>query len=244
MRMPLRAPCIVRSFVAVLALACAAAGDAHDFAASVVRVRALSGDGTPKLGSGVVIGHDQVATACHVTRGAERIEVVKGVFRRSVERQTGSAHHDVCVLHLGALSIAPAIARPSRSLRPGEAVVAIGFEGGDEAVAMHGEIAGLYAYEGGNIVRTGARFDSGSSGGALFDVDGRLVGILAFRARAGERLRFILPSEWLAAESPIATAPLTIGAGSDMPAFWERSRDERPAFLGVALQEAAGATTR
>jgi S1-C subfamily serine protease len=244
MRVTPHASCIARSFVAILALACAAAGDAHDFAASVVRVRAVSGDGTPRLGSGVVIGRDQVATACHVTRGAARIEVTKGALRRSVERQTGSAHHDVCVLHLGALPIAPAIARPSRSLRPGEAVVAIGFEGGDEAVAMPGDIAGLYVYDGGNVVRTGARFDFGSSGGALFDVDGRLVGILAFRARAGERLRFVLPSEWLASESPITSLPMTIGAASDAPAFWERSKDERPAFLGLALQEAAGATTR
>jgi serine protease Do len=242
--MALRASCIARWLVAMLAIGCAAVGGAHDFAASVVRVRALSGDGTPKLGSGVVIGRGEVATACHVTRGAARIEVVKGALRRDVERQTGSAHHDVCVLHLGALHIAPAIARPSRSLLPREAVVAIGFEGGDEAVAMHGEVAGLYAYEGANVVRTDARFDFGSSGGALLDADGRLVGILAFRGRAGERLRFVLPSEWLAPDAPIPSLPMKTGAGSDMPAFWERSSHERPAFLGVALQEAADAMAR
>jgi len=58
------------SFLAVFGLA-----GANDFSASVVRVRAVDANGTVKVGSGVVTAPGQVATACHVTRGATTIEV-------------------------------------------------------------------------------------------------------------------------------------------------------------------------
>ena len=234
---------VLGPIVATLALGCACAAEARDFSASIVRVRALAADGAPRLGSGVAIGPDAVATACHVTRGAARVEVVANGSRWDVQHQTGSGHHDLCVLHVSGLAVARAVTRSSRSLTAGEAVVAVGFEGGEAPVVMQGDVAGLYRYDGGDVIRTGAPFDFGSSGGGLFDADGRLVGILAFRARSGERLRFALPSEWLS-NAVVTSHPMTIGASAYLPAFWERSRDERPAFLGVALQEVAGTARR
>src|SRR2546429_5888717 len=52
--------------------------------------------------------------------------------------------------------------------------------------------SGLYAYDGAHVIRTTAPFDFGSSGGALFDAAGRLVGLLAFKAR-DENLRYAVP---------------------------------------------------
>ena len=121
----------------------------------------------------------------------------------------------------------------------GEIVTAIGFQGGERAVENRGSVAALYAYDDGQVIRTSAQFDFGSSGGGLFDQAGNLVGILAFKARAGDNLRFVLPTEWLSPASKVASAFVRVIPTSKGAAFWEGSPNDRPAFLGVAKSEAA-----
>ncbi|MGZ5477421.1 MAG: S1 family peptidase [Thermoanaerobaculia bacterium] len=214
-------------------------GSAHTpyFSDSVVQVRAVSSDGTVKVGSGVVAAAGQVATACHVTRGASRIEIIHGNERRVADAQIGSQHHDLCVLSAPGIDVYVARVRRSEDLRPGEIVIAVGFQGGKELVIHRGRVVALYPYDGGNVIRTTASFDFGSSGGALFDDTGNLVGLLSFKARAGEYLRFALPSEWMMAASNVARTFRPIQPTSMDCAFWERSTADRPAFLGVALQD-------
>jgi serine protease Do len=202
-----------------------------------VQVRAVSSDGAVKLGSGVVAASGQVATACHVTRGASRIEIVRGNERWVADTQIGSQHHDLCVLTAPGIDLSVARMRRSEDLRPGEIVIAVGFQGGEDLVIRRGRVAALYPYDGGNVIRTTALFDFGSSGGALFDDTGNLVGLLSFKARAGENLRFALPSEWMTAASNVARTFRAILPTSMVSAFWERPKADRPAFLGVALQD-------
>lgn len=223
------------SFLAVFGLA-----EAHDFSASVVRVRAVDADGTVKVGSGVVTGPGQVATACHVTRGATTIEIEHGAGRLVASTQVGSQYHDLCLLTAQVFDAAAAPMRESEDLRPGELVIAVGFEGGGQAVEHQGSVAALYPYDNGNVIRTTASFDFGSSGGGLFDQAGNLVGILAFKARTGASLRFALPTEWLSPTSKVSDAFVRVVPTSMGGAFWEREPNDRPAFLGVAKREAAG----
>ena len=213
---------------------------ADDFSASVVRVRAVGFDGTVKRGSGVVIGSGQVATACHVTRGATTIEIEHGATRTVVDAQIGSQYHDLCLLTAQMLDAPVAPMRRSEDLIPGEIVIAIGFEGGRHAVENRGSVAALYPYDDGPVIRTTASFDFGSSGGGLFDQAGNLVGILAFKARTGDNLRFALPTEWLSPASKVTGAFIRVIPTSIGNAFWERPQNDRPAFLGVAKREAAG----
>jgi S1-C subfamily serine protease len=119
-------------------------------------------------------------------------------------------------------------------------VIAIGFQDGEQDVEHRGTVAALYPYDDGYVIRTTASFDFGSSGGGLFDQAGNLVGILAFKARTGENLRFALPTEWLAPTSKVAGTFIDVIPTSMGGAFWERPQNDRPAFLGVAKREAAG----
>jgi len=221
-------------------LATVGVAGAQDFSASVVRVLALGADGTVTRGSGVVTGPGQVATACHVTRGATAIDIEYGARRSRAEAQVGSQHHDLCLMTAQAIDLPPVSVRRSDDLRPEEIVIAIGFQGGEHAVASRGSVAALYPYDEGPVIRTTASFDFGSSGGGLFDQSGHLVGILAFKARTGESLRFALPTEWLSPAGKVAAALVNLTPSSTSRAFWERPRDDRPAFLGVAMREATG----
>jgi serine protease Do len=221
-------------------LAAVGLAGAHDFSDSVVRVRAVRADGTVKLGSGVVTAPGQVATACHVTRGATTIEIEHGAKRAVADVQIGSQQHDLCLLSAQAIDAPVAPTRRTEELRPGEIVIAIGFQGGERAVANAGSIAALYPYDDGHVIRATAAFDFGSSGGGLFDEAGNLVGILAFKARTGENLRFVLPIEWLLPAGKVAESFLRVVPTSTVSAFWERPQGDRPAFLGVAKREVAG----
>lgn len=213
---------------------------ADGFAGSVVRVRAIGADGSVKLGSGVVIGAERVATACHVTRNATAVDITYGNERWVAQTQVGNLNHDLCVVTVPAAQLPTARTRRSEDLRPGESVIAAGFQGGgQDLVVTRGTVAALYQYDGGQVIRTTAAFDFGSSGGGLFDAAGNLVGILAFKGRSSEDLRFALPSEWLSTDGSVSRAFARIEPTSARSAFWERPDGDRPAFLGVAMREAA-----
>jgi S1-C subfamily serine protease len=234
-----------RSFALLLSVAAMAAGAAaeplraNEFADSLVKIRALAGDGSETFGSGVVIATDLLATACHVTRGAKTIEIIHGLERRVVASESGSVTHDLCLVRVPDLGLPAVAIRASSSLHPGERVVAVGFPGGGDLTVHDGAVEGLYRFDGGNVIRTSATFDAGSSGGGLFDEEGVLVGLLAFKARSGAKLHFALPADWALPGTMVSALLRSLAYSTEHVAFWERPRATQPSFLGYAILEAA-----
>ena len=212
---------------------------AHDFAASLVKIHAVAADGSQSFGSGVVIAADLLATACHVTREAKTIEVVRGDVRWVARVESGSLTHDLCLISAPKLDLPAVAIRASTSLRPGERVIAAGFPGGGDLAIRDGIVEGLYQYDGGNVIRTSATFDTGASGGGLFDAGGALVGLLAFKARSGAKLHFALPADWALPNSLVSSQLGAVAVTRERVAFWERPKASQPSFLGHAVLEAA-----
>jgi S1-C subfamily serine protease len=234
-----------RSLVSLLWLVAAAASissgylRAHDFANSLVKVRAVAADGSQSFGSGVVIAADLLATTCHVAREAKIIEVAHGAEHWVATVESGSLTHDLCLIRVPNLDLPAVAIRASESLRPGEHVVAVGFPGGGDLTVRQGVVEGLYRYDGGQVIRTSATFDAGASGGGLFDEEGALVGLLAFKARSGAKLHFALPADWALPGTMVSSLLGPVATSSERSAFWERPRASQPAFLGHAILEAA-----
>jgi len=106
--------------------------------------------------------------------------------------------------------------------------------------AVHqGTVEGLYPFDGGNVIRTSATFDAGASGGGLFDEEGALVGLLAFKARSGARLHFALPADWALPGTTVSALFGPVASSTEHIAFWERPHATQPFFLGHAILEAA-----
>src|SRR5262249_49670558 len=84
-------------------------------------------------------------------------------------------------------------------LQVGQRVYAIGAPQELELTLSDGLISGLRQTEGGSIqlIQTSAPISPGSSGGGLFDQDGRLVGITTFFVEEGQNLNFALPAAWV-----------------------------------------------
>ena len=212
---------------------------ARDVADNLVKIKAVAADGSRTFGSGVVIAANLLATACHVTREATTIEVTHGARRWDASIESGSLAYDLCLISVPNLNLPAAAIRASRSLQLGERVTAAGFPGGGDLAVHDGVVEGLYRYDGGNVIRTSATFDVGSSGGGLFDEEGALVGLLAFKARSGTKLHFALPADWALPGTMVSSLLGPIAVSSHRSAFWEQPRAAQPPFLGHAILEAA-----
>jgi serine protease Do len=235
-------PMVGRILAAALCLCSGASAAALDIdlfrklTNSILKVEALNTDGSVSLGTGVVVGHGMVVTNCHVTQRADAIELVKGALRRSVELQSSDIEHDLCLLYSSHVRDDPAVEMEQDKPKVGQAVIAVGFIYGIAPRLGEGEISALYDYDNGKVIRTSASFTSGASGGGLFDQTGRLVGIVAFRARGGESQQFCLPVGWVEdALKRFEGRPVAPLPGSP---FWQRAREDQPYFLQAATLEA------
>jgi hypothetical protein len=151
------------------------------------------------LGSGVVVGREQVITNCHVLRNAAGIVVSRGNVSYGAEVEFADAERDLCQLKVKELG-APAVAFADvAKLRTGQRAYAIGAPRGLELTLTEGIISSL---RGGDddrqpLIQTSAAVSRGSSGGGLFDADGRLIGITTFQLRDGQQLNFAVSVEWV-----------------------------------------------
>ena len=184
---------------------------------SVVVIHVLDSRGQLlATGSGVVIATDRVATNCHVVRSQQlpttRVLLVGGALSfRAATLERGSASADVCILHARRLGRPPAAMRAASTVRVGESVYAIGAPQGLELSLSGGLVSSLRRVKGELYVQTDAAISKGSSGGGLFDREGRLIGITTFTVEDAQNLNFAIPVERV---MQVASLPIPGGDGA------------------------------
>lgn len=221
------------------ALAAIDPGTLIKLSTSVLKVEVIRAQGGYSLGSGVVIGADSVVTNCHVTRDARRIAVLQDGLRLPAQSQRVDAYHDLCLLRVRGIDSARAV-EFGRQLVVGQAVTAVGHTAGALQSSV-GMVLALHRMDGGRVIQSSNYFNSGASGGGLFDAESRLVGILSFRLRGATAHYFAMPAEWLVrqiqgAEGEEPVAPHRSGE----LAFWEQPMEAQPFFLRAAVLENDG----
>jgi serine protease Do len=239
----------VRSLLALLALAAAAVADADDLdrtrimplAHSVLKVEVIKESGGYSLGTGVSVAPGKFVTNCHVTREAKKVAVVRGGVRWPAVAELSDQEYDLCVLDVPDLKeVAPVPLANARDLKMGQVVAAMGFTGGVGLQVHSGLISGLHRLNGSNVIQTTTAFTSGASGGALFDGQGRLVGILTFRLRGTNAYYFSAPIDWIVTRIANADSYREIAPLSGGDAFWARPLDSLPYFMQATSLEADG----
>ena len=211
-----------------------------DTGAAVFKLSARDGTGRMKFGSAVLIGPGRLLTACHIVRDAESIQVHRGAARLTAKPDFVDIEHDLCVLSAPDLlaAVTAEIATPGE-LKVGDEVLAVGYPRGGKLAVSKGRLKALHRYGAVRVLQVSAPFDYGQSGGALFDITGRLVGITAFKALAGGDFHFALGSEGINEQELKRQATVPQSAGHKM-AFWERAAHAQPLFLRAASHEANG----
>lgn len=186
---------------------------------SVMVVESLDAEGkATKLGSGVVIAPGDVITNRHVIVDGVSFRVEHGGKNWPAKLIKVDPDHDLAELSVDGLNAPALLVRDSSTLAVGEKVYAIGSPEGLELTISEGLISGLREFDKGRVIQTSAAISPGSSGGGLFDAQGRLVGITTFYLKGGQSLNFALPAEWTLAldRQPPSAAP---AASKSDPAF-------------------------
>jgi len=229
---------------ALLACACASQAAGVDprtlirLSTSVLMVEVIRAQGGYSIGSGVVIGADSVVTNCHVTRDARQVVVLQGGVRLPAQSQRVDAYHDLCLLRVRGIDSARAVELGAAAT--GQPVTAVGHTAGALQSSV-GVVVALHRLDGARVIQSSNYFNSGASGGGLFDADLRLVGILSFRLRGANAHYFAMPSQWLERQLRSAQAEQPIGPqGGAERAFWERPLASQPYFLRAAVLENDG----
>lgn len=153
---------------------------------AVVSIRTYrQSGGDPGIGSGVIIrSNGLILTNHHVIRNADVIKV------KTVDDKTYTAQvmhmapqHDLALIKINARGLTSARIGSSKNVRLGQTAVAIGDPLGFESSVTIGTVGGLKRsvklnnvdYQ--SLIQTDAAINPGSSGGALIDLNGRVIGI-------------------------------------------------------------------
>jgi len=144
-------------------------------------------------GSGVVVSPSLILTNHHVVEGASQIEVYLPNQRYQAKVFKSDASKDACVLRVDSSQLrAVKSSRLFEELQIGERVYALGNPKSLTRTFSDGMISGKRLYKGQNIIQITAPIAPGSSGGGLFDGEGRLIGIT--KGGYGEgNLNFAIP---------------------------------------------------
>lgn len=138
------------------------------------------------LGSGFIISHDgYILTNNHVVDHADKVTVRLQDRRTLTAKVVGTdPTYDIALLKVDAGSDLPAVTLgDSRSLKPGQWVLAIGSPFGFDYTVTQGIVSAVGRNLGQrdqpytSFIQTDVPINRGNSGGPLFDLQGRVVGV-------------------------------------------------------------------
>ena len=149
-------------------------------------------------GSGFFVsGQGDILTNWHVIRGASRITVTMTEGRpQSALLKDYDTAKDIALLKVNAQSATPFLRISPVLPRQGEAVMAVGNPRGYEGTVSNGIISAFR--ENNNIIQFTAPISQGSSGGALINLKGEVVGMPTKLRTDGQNLNFAIAPNVLA----------------------------------------------
>lgn len=203
----------------------------QDLNSRVLRVQVGLKNGQYGLGSGVVVAENQVVTNCHVVANASSISVVSGGAAYHAVGVKPDWAHDVCMLQMEDLPLAPVSMKSSRELKYEQPVFTIGYPSFVAApVSTHGVVKGLFDMDDSVVVRATSSFRQGASGGGLFDETGALVGLITLKSPGKDAYYYYMSVDWVKALISQPAGPVVVK--SELP-FWGKPAAEWPFFMKV-----------
>lgn len=168
---------------------------------SVWVIRPLDAQGKSLgTGSGVVIDQGRLVTNCHVLAKAATVLVKHENVTFQGELEFPDTERDLCSVKVANFT-APAVQiAPVETLRVGQKIYTIGTPYGLEQTLSDGLVSALRRGKSGAIeyIQISAPTSPGSSGGGLFDEQGRLVGITTSGMTGmAQNLNFARPAQWI-----------------------------------------------
>lgn len=166
--------------------------------ASVFRVDVYDAKGNLLgTGSAVAVGASEVVTNYHVIEEAVSARLVDDSGKAYVVLGMTAANvqQDLAVLRVRAAL--KAVDLRTTTVKVGEEVVTIGSPIGLTNTVSTGIVSALRTLPGLELLQTSAPISPGSSGGGMFDRQGKLIGITSMGILEGENLGFAIPTKYV-----------------------------------------------
>jgi hypothetical protein len=176
---------------------------------SVVTLIALDDRDQPlALGSGFFITRDGVlVTNAHVVGGAAKVLVRwRGQSGVAVKILNFAQKYDLVTLQTSFAMTPAVLLADSDTAAVGQDVVVLGSPQGLEGTVSTGIIGGLRTLGGVKFLQITAPISPGSSGGPVFNSQGRVIGISTATSAKGQNLNFALPANLLRDVPPATIA--------------------------------------
>ncbi len=202
---------------------------------SVVMIRGYNQTGGLAYGSGVVVAKDKVITNCHIFKTTKRPWVSRGEDSYEIASVQADRWHDLCLISAPNLPFKPAKIGDGNDIKRGQEILSIGYSNGlPNPITSAGAIKTTYTFDGGNVIRSSAKFLMGASGSGIFDHEGKLLGINTFKTPGRPAYFYSLPIEWL---SDLEKLPVETQFPVTGKAFWEEDDNKKPFFMQSAIPE-------
>jgi hypothetical protein len=166
---------------------------------SIVSIVMSDKDGHPiAQGSGFLISKDgRIVTNYHVIKNGSSavVKLPNGTFFAVDGVLASDKDRDVAIIKAHGIDFRTLTLGDSDRLQVGEEVVAIGNPLSLESTVSNGIVSAIRTVEdeGGKFVQITAPISPGSSGGPLFNMAGKVVGITTSHIKGGENLNFAIP---------------------------------------------------
>ena len=165
------------------------------YSASVVTIET---SGTS--GSGVIVDSDGIiVTNLHVIQNEKsvNIQLSNGDQYQNPSVIDYDKAKDFVILKIPAFGLTAAELGNSNDISAGDDVVAIGSPAGFEQTVSNGIVSAIREFDGYKMIQTNAAISPGSSGGALFESSGLLVGITTSIVEEAQNLGFAIPINYI-----------------------------------------------
>ena len=151
-----------------------------------------------KQGSGIVVSTDgRIITNFHVIEGGSSamVKFPNGAFYLVEGLYAADKKNDIAVLKAAGSDFPVVALGDSDKVQVGEAVVSVGSPLALEATVSNGIISSVRDFKDDNlrIFQTTAPISPGSSGGALLNMRGEVIGITTAQLTGGQNLNFAIP---------------------------------------------------
>jgi S1-C subfamily serine protease len=178
---------------------------------SVVTLIALDDRDQPlALGSGFFVTRDGViVTNAHVVGGAAKVLVRwRGQSGIAIKILNFARKYDLVTIQTSFTSTPAVLLADSDTAAVGQDIIVLGSPQGLEGTVSTGIIGGLRILAGVRYLQITAPISPGSSGGPVFNSQGRVIGISTATSSKGQNLNFALPANLLR-DVPPATIAFT-----------------------------------
>jgi tetratricopeptide (TPR) repeat protein len=158
--------------------------------------------------SATALGDGVAVTLCDLLPGAGRLQVTQERRKYAAYPRERDLTRNLCKLDVPGLRAGKVEIAALEQVRVGQRVYAIGNALGMGLSLSEGLVSGVRERRGETWIQTTAALAPGSEGGALYDEQGRLLGMTDYRKRDGQNINFAAPAIWLPEISARAVSTL------------------------------------